>query len=257
MMHFRFLVPALVLLGACGSKPRPNLFPAAQPLTEEQIQARWNQALAAFRTGSWKLTRTTLERLLPELPPGDPRRSKGHFYLGECYFATHDNLQAVREFRRVADETPNDRLAPDALLRTGDAYAELWKRPELDPTYGETAMGTYQELLNRYPGTIAADRAQIRMADLREQFAIKLYKAALFYVRLKAWDSAILYLRDVVATYPKSSVAPEALVKLVKAYKTIGYQEDLQETCGYIRRFHPDARGADEYCPESPAPGTT
>ena len=56
-----------------------------------------------------------------------------------------------------------------------------------------------------------------------------------------------------MATYPRAAVVPEALVKLVQAYKTLGYREDVQETCGYIRRFHPRTPGAKEVCPTEPA----
>ena len=158
-----------------------------------------------------------------------------------------------REFRKTSDETPNDPLAPDALLRLGDVYADLWRRPELDPTYGQTALSTYQELLNRYPESPAAKRAQLRVNELNERFAYKEYKAAMFYFRLKAYDSAILYLKDLVATYPKTAVVPDALVKLVHAYKALGYREDVQETCGYIQRFHPKAPKVHEVCPAKPA----
>ena len=75
----------------------------------------------------------------------------------------------------------------------------------------------------------------------------------MFYFRLKAYDSAILYLKDLVATYPKATVVPEALIKLVQAYKALGYREDVQETCGYIRRFHPRAPQVGEVCPSKPA----
>jgi hypothetical protein len=44
-------------------------------------------------------------------------------------------------------------------------------------------------------------------------------------------------------------VAPDALVKLVQAYRRLGYGEDVQETCDYIKRFHPKAIGAREVCP--------
>jgi outer membrane protein assembly factor BamD len=132
-------------------------------------------------------------------------------------------------------------------------YADLWRRPELDPSYGQTALATYQELLNRYPGTRAATRAQQRILELNERFATKSYKAALFYFRLKAYDSAILYLKDLVATYPKASVVPEALIKLVQAYRALNYGEDVMETCGYIHRFHPRAPRANEVCPTNAA----
>jgi outer membrane protein assembly factor BamD len=179
--------------------------------------------------------------VLLELAPGDPRIPQARFFLGEARFAMGNHLEAAREFRRVSDETPNDPLAPEALLRVGDVYTDLWRRPELDPSYGQTALATYQELLNRYANTSAAKRAQMRINELEEKFAYKEYRAALYYFKLKAYDSAILYLKDVVATYPRASVAPDALLKLVEAYQRLGYKEDVNETCGYLRRFHPRA----------------
>jgi outer membrane protein assembly factor BamD (BamD/ComL family) len=89
------------------------------------------------------------------------------------------------------------------------------------------------------------------VTELNERFAFKTYRAAMFYYRLKAYDSAILYFKDLIASYPKAAVAPDALVKLVQAYKTLGYREDVQETCDYIRRFHPKAHGAGEVCPKA------
>ena len=203
--------------------------------------------------GKWGDAEKLLDRVNLEFSPGDPRVGRAHYYLGEALFAQKRQLEAAREFRRASDETPNDPIAPEALLRLGDVYADLWRRPELDPTYGQTALSTYQELLNRYPGSSAAKRGQLRIAELNERFATKEFKAGMYYFRLKAYDSAILYLKDVVATYPKATVVPEALIKLVQAYKALGYREDVQETCGYIRRFHPRAPQVGEVCPSKPA----
>jgi len=221
----------------------------AMTATSEEIQLLWDDAMEAYRRGEFSTTAENLERLVLEFPPGDPRISKAHFYLGESYLGMKDQLQAVREFRRVSDERPNDPLAPVALLRAADAYAELWRRPELDPSYGQTALATYQELLNRYPESEAADRTRARILELQEWFAVKELKTAEFYLRLKAHDSAILYLKALVADYPRTEVAPEALEKLVEAYRKLGYEDDVEETCGYMRRFHRDEAETAAACP--------
>jgi outer membrane protein assembly factor BamD len=202
-----------------------------------------------FRSGKWSKSSTQLERFLLEAPAADRRTVPARFYLAESYFAGGDQLRAAREFRRVSDESPADSLAPEALMRAGDAYADLWRRPELDPTYGQQALATYQELLTRFPGSRIEPRARERVAFLENRFAEKSFKAALFYVRLKAYDSAILYLRDLLATYPRASVAPQALVRLVEAYRSIGYMEELKETCGYFRTNHPAAADLNRVCP--------
>jgi outer membrane protein assembly factor BamD len=247
-------------LAACGGGTRPPkasptpVSKVAETASAQDIDKLWNEAIREVRHGKWGDAEKHLERALLEFQPGDPRIPQAHLWLGEAQLAMGNNLEAAREFRKTSDDTPNDPLAPDALLRVGDSYADLWRRPELDPSYGQTALATYQELLNRYPGTDAGKQAQVRINDLQERFAYKEYKAALFYMRLKAYDSAILYLKDLVATYPRSTVAPDALIRLVQAYRTLGYKEDVQETCGYIRRFHSQAPGVAKACPEGPEP---
>jgi outer membrane assembly lipoprotein YfiO len=258
-MSRTFLLGTVALLLACGggrsrsagtAAPAPVASTGASAATVDSL---WRQSEHAVRTGKWADAEKLLDRAVLEFSPGDPRVARAHFYLGEALFAQNRQLEAAREFRKASDETPNDPIAPDALLRLGDVYADLWRRPELDPTYGQTALATYQELLNRYPGSDAAKRGQLRVSELNERFATKAYKAAMFYFRLKAYDSAVLYLKDLVATYPKTGVVPEALVKLVQAYRALGYREDVQETCGYIRRFHPRAPQVGEVCPSKPA----
>lgn len=251
------LLVAMAALAACG-RHRPSTGPA--PLTAQAtrtVDSLWARAVSAFGEGQWNDAQKALDRLSVVLTPGDPRYLRSHFFQGEILFAQGNQLQAVREFRRVADEQPEGPLAPDALLRAGDAYADLWRRPELDPTYGETARGVYQEVVSRYGGTSAAARAAVRLNQLSEKFAEKEYKNALFYFRFKAWDSAILMLRGVIATYPRAAVVPDALERLVRVYQILGYKEDMKETCAYIAQYHPDAEGPVRLCPkEAGAPGS-
>ena len=250
MIVFRVqFVAALSVLAACGKKAPVT----APPLVS--VDSVWTRAEAAFSRGDLSEAQKQLDRAAPMLPPADPRYLKLHFYLAEILFAQGNPLQAVREFRRVADERPDDPLAPDALVRAGDAYADLWRRAELDPTYGETARTVYQEVLSRYGGTPAAGRATLRLGELAEKFAAKEYKNALFYFKYKAWDSAILLLRGVIATYPRSAVVPEALERLVRAYQILNYQEDIKETCAYIAQYHPSPTGPRRLCP-APSAGS-
>jgi outer membrane protein assembly factor BamD len=257
-MNFRSLVLAtgtLVLVGCGGGRSaqaggsRSGAPVQAEGASAQEVDSLFRLSEARIRRGKWGDAIKHLERLLLEFSPGDSRIPQARYFLGEAKLAIGSHLEAAREFRRVSDETPNDRLAPEALLRVGDVYADLWRRPELDPSYGQTALATYQELLNRYANSAAAARAQERIDELRERFAYKEYRAGLFYYKLKAYDSAILYLKDVVATYPKAAVAPDALLKLVEAYQRLGYQEDVRETCGYLRRFHPSAVRGKAPCP--------
>ena len=180
--------------------------------------------------------------------------SRGALLLGEARFARGSHLEAAREFRKASDDSPNDPHRPRSAAAGGRCLCRSLAPSRAGPHLRADRAGDV-------PG---ADRTAIleptppsgrssRINELNERFAYKAYKAALYYFRLKAYDSAILYLKDLVATYPKASVVPEALVKLVQAYRKLDYREDVQETCGYIRRFHPEAPGANEVCPTNAA----
>ena len=256
----RTLIVALLMLTGCGFRSKPQApAPLRTEMSRSELDTLWSDAIDLFTLGHWHDAAPLFERVTLEMPATDTLAIEAHFRLAECYFAQRSQLQAAREFRKVSDDSPASRLAPYALLRAGDAYADLWRKPELDPTYGQTALSTYQELLNRYPDSPVAARARMQIGVLDEFFAAKELRSAEYYFRLKAYDSAILYLKDLAATYPRASVTPRALLKLVAAYDAVGYTEDQVETCGYIRRFHPATPGLDQSCPvvvDSAAAGT-
>ncbi|HEX6089852.1 MAG TPA: outer membrane protein assembly factor BamD [Gemmatimonadales bacterium] len=252
-MKARF-IGLVLLIAACGGNapgdpPGPQRAPGATSLSAAALDTLWAQANERFRAEDWDEARALLDRFVLEAPVNDARLIEARMMIGEISFARGNRLEAAREFRRVSDETPTHPLAPRALLRVGDAHAALWRRPELDPTYGQSALATYQELLNRYPDSEVAAEAREKIARLNDWFAEKAFKAARYYLRLKAYDSAIIYLRDLLATYPQSAIAPQALLRLIGAYRELGYLEDVRETCEYLRRFHPDTPEADEACP--------
>ena len=230
---------------ACGNNFHPEQYPSPEALLAA--------SRAAYERGDCGFAVQGLTRVLFELQPRDPRVAEARYLLGECHLRSGDRLQAAQELRRVADEFPGHELAPRALLRAADALAAMWKRVELDPTYGEQAASTYAEVASRFPNAEATVQARERAAELTDRFALKELKNGDLYYRVHAYDSAIIYYRNVVATYPDSKHVPAALLKLVETYRRIGYAEEAGETCEHLRRFFPTADGVARTCP-APAP---
>src|SRR6266508_1180332 len=237
---------ALALSGMAACHPRgrtPRAAPAAQPDIDLA------RAMDLFHRGDFRRAQVILQRVSFELTPGTPELARVRYYMAESWFQVGDYVQAASDFRKVADEFSTTEYAPLALLRAGDANLRLWHRPELDPSYGETALAIYQELAGRFPDSDAAGRARQHVRRLENQFAEKTYKTGIFYLRRKAFDSAIIYFKDVIANYPTAQRAPDALLRLVDSYRAIGYKQELQETCEHLRRFYPQATQLDRSCP--------
>ena len=238
------IVIAALGLAAChrGRAPQPS---PAQPSVDLK------HAMDLFHRGDFHRAQMILQRLTFELPSGDSQLAYARYYMAESSFQQGDYVQAASDFRKVADEFSTSDYAPLALLRAGDANLHLWRRPELDPSYGETALAIYQELAGRFPESVAAARARAHVTRLENQFAEKTYKTGMFYLRRKAFDSAIIYFKDVIANYPNAKRAPDALLRLVDSYRVIGYKEELQETCEHLRRFYPSTTGLSKACPNA------
>ena len=247
-MRRSLLIAGATFLAACHHGAR--VVPAPDPVAELA------KARAQFRSGNFGKALVSFRRLTYELGPSQPEMADVHYHLAECYYQTGDRVQAAHEFRQVADQYATSAYAPMALLRAGDANLRLWGKPELDPSYGETALAIYQELAGRYPGTDAAARAQMHVQQLREWFAQKDYKNGMFYFRRRAYDSAIIYFKDVIATYPGTSLVPDALMRLVDSYRVIGYGDELKETCTHLRRYFPQTEGLDKSCPADSSTAT-
>jgi outer membrane protein assembly factor BamD len=251
------LALALSLGGIPACRPRARA-PQAAPVPQPDVDLR--RAMDLFHRGDFRRAQVLLQRASFELPPGSPELAQARYYMAESWFQLGDYVQAASEFRKVSDDFSTTEYAPLALLRAGDANLKLWHRPELDPSYGETALAIYQELSGRFPDSDAAARARAHVRRLENQFAEKTYKTGIFYLRRKAFDSAIIYFKDVIANYPTTQRAPDALLRLVDSYRAIGYKQELQETCDHLRRFYPNAAGLARTCPaagdSTPAPST-
>ncbi len=224
------LAVAAVGLAAACQRFRVEDFPTPEGL--------YQASLHQFRTGHYDKGQAGFQKLTFDVSPSDTLYVLARFFLAECYYAQGDFVTAAREFRRVADESPTFHLAPAALLRAADAYAAQWTQPELDPTNGQTALATYQELQGRFPTSDAAQIAATRIRALNEEFSAKEMANALFYYQRGAYDSAILYFKDLIASYPSSTRVPDAYAYLVRAYRTIGWKDEQTAFCLQLRSYY-------------------
>jgi outer membrane protein assembly factor BamD len=229
-----------LLTAACGGG-----FDVSQYLTPEAL---FEASMQEYQEGDCDAAGTGFQRLAFILPTRDPRRAEVRFYMADCLVNDKRYLEATREFRRVSDQFAQDTLAPLALLRAGEAYTKMWRRVELDATYGLSALTVFGDLLQRYPSSPAAAAARENIVALNERFARKEYKAGRYYFRLRAYDSAIIYFKSVVASWPETSSAPEALLMLVESYNRIGYEEDMRLMCTQLQRFYSDVMPRAEAC---------
>jgi len=219
---------------ACHPAFDPKIYPQPDQLFEvglkEYNAKHWENAAAAF------------EQLTHVLAARDPLLPRAYFYLGAAQDNGGDHLLAAQSYSRLAESFPEDSLAPLALLTGGRAYAKMWRRPQLDPQYGDRAMQTLEQVLSLYPDSPLVPTAKAEIAQLDAEFAMKDYNIGHYYLKRHAYDSAIIYLKDVIRLHPGAPTARDAYLLLHDAYRAIKYTDDARDLCQEMLKHYSNDR---------------
>jgi len=244
-LRFRLLVvslAALVSLAACKASFVPTKFSSDAKLFDASLdrlhKKKWDDAVAGF------------ERLTLNLASRDTLLPLAHWYLGKAYAGRSDDLLAAQEFSKLAESFAEDTLSDDALFESGRAYSRMWRRPALDPQYGQLAQVQYRLLATLYPESPLKKDVDAELTRLDEWFAQKDFDTGDAYFRRKAYDSAIIYFRDVVKNYPNTDRARRALIRMVEAYRSpvMNYREDAKEVCATLHSLYPNDAAVAKAC---------
>jgi len=251
MFRFRPILLALLLAAPLACKPPFNvkLYPSPDKL--------FQVAMVEYKAGRYDNAAKAFEQLTLDLSARDPRLPLAFYYLAQSQTKQSQNLLAAGTYNRLIDAFPQDTLVDDALFLSGRAYQKEWRHPELDATYGNSAVTAYQSLLASYPDSPFAGRAKQELSRLDEWLAEKDYTTGYLYLKRKAYDSAILYFKDVIRLHPNAAKTRDAYLRLLEAYRAIKYTEDARDLCDAMRKAYPDDREVRNACgPAAATPST-
>lgn len=188
------------------------------------------------------------EQLTHDLPARDPLLPLSYYYLGEAQEKSGDHLLAAQSFSRIAESFPDDSLAPEAMLQSGRAYAKMWRKPQLDDKYGLEAQTMLSNLVALYPDAKQVPKANAELAHIDQMLAEKDLATGEHYIRRGAYDSAIIYLKDVVRLHPNAPAARVANLRLLEAYRAIRYTADAHDLCESMLKAYPNDREVRDKC---------
>jgi outer membrane assembly lipoprotein YfiO len=239
---------ALTAVAACR--------PSFQPRGFSSSAALYNASLVEYNSKRYDNAVTGFERLTLDLSARDTLLPLAHWYLAHAHEMKLEHLLAASSYARLAESFPDDSLAPPALLLAGRSYSELWRRPDLDPTYGDLAQIQFRQLISIYPDSPFRKQADSASLDIDDRKAQKDYGIGMHYVRRKAYESSLIYFKDVVKSYPATKAARDALVELVIVYRRpeLKYLPEAAETCLTLRTAYPGDAEVAALCPNT-APG--
>ena len=241
------LLAGAVLASACKPSFQPRAFPSSVAL--------YKASMAEYDAKRFDNAVTGFERLTLDLSARDTLLPLSHWYLAQSHEMKNEHLLAASSFARLAESFPDDSLAPRALLLAGRSYSELWRRPDLDQTYGDLAQIQFRQLATLYPDSPFKLKADSASLDIDERKASKDFGTGMYYVRRKGYESSLIYFKDVVKNYPLTKMAHDALMEMVVVYRRpeLKYLPEAAETCVTLRSAYPTDAAVGALCP---APGS-
>ena len=237
-------VASVMVLAACRPGFQPRSFPSNPALFNASMgelnKKKYDNAVAGF------------ERLTLDLSARDTLLPLAHWWLAHAHEARQEHLLAASSYARLAESFPDDSLAPMALLNSGFSYAKLWRRPDLDPTYGDLAQVQYRLLDNLYPDSPMKKRADSASSAIDEMHAQKDYGTGMHYVRRHAYESSLIFFKDVVKNYSLTKTARLALMAMVDVYRRpeLKYLPEAKETCVTLRTAYAGDAEVEKLCPK-------
>jgi outer membrane assembly lipoprotein YfiO len=237
------LLFALTAVSACGGGFQTRKFPTNTALFEAGLKElnnkKWDNAITAF------------ERLTLDLSARDTLLPPSHLYLGRAHEGRGEFLLAAQSYARLAETYPDDSLAAVGLLAAGNAYLKLWRNPALDPTYGTLAQTQFRLLSSLYPDSKHRAEADKGSTTVDEMMATKDYETGQHYARRKAFDSSIIYFKDVVRNYPNTIISRDAMMRMVEVYRRpeMNYKDEAKEMCVALNGAYPTDPQVASLCP--------
>lgn len=143
------------------------------------------------------------------------------FKIGECYKKNEQYQEAVGAFGKVVNDYPKSLLYEQAKYELAYCTYRMSLRPHYDQEPTEEAIKEFQEFIKIKDKGEDVKGAEEALVRLQERKAESVYRTARFYESSKHYESAIIYYKDIVDNYPKTSWAKKAFNKFTELEKII------------------------------------
>jgi outer membrane protein assembly factor BamD len=151
---------------------------------------------------------------------------------------------AVTNLDRFIAVHPGNAETPYAYYLKALCYYEQIADVERDQEQTRKALDALQEVVTRFPTSVYARDARLKIDLTRDHLAGKEMTVGRFYERRVLWLAAINRYKVVVAEYGDTSHSPEALERLTECFTALGLTEEAQKVAAVLGYNYP---GSDWY----------
>ncbi len=228
---FALLLLPLVMVGC--SKPE---------LAEQtgSVGALYNQAMDELASKDYPEAIHTFEELERQ-HPYSAWATRGQMMIAFAQFRLQEFEESILTAERLIKFHPGHDDLPYLYYLRGMAYYYRISDIHRDQGHTRGALMAFEELINRYPDTIYARDAKLKITLLRDHLAAKEMDIGRYYLQQSSYVAAINRFQNVVRDFDTTSQTPEALYRLVEANLALGLNNEAQRNAAVLGYNYPDS----------------
>lgn len=137
--------------------------------------------------------------------------------IADTYYAMEDYEQAIAAYQEFEDLHPQNEVIPYVQYQIGRCYFDQVSTSDRDQGNTRKAMDIFLQLIERFPESVYARRAQAHLKQCEKLIATHELDVGIFYYRTRKYDAAINRLEGVLINYPDVGIHHKALEFLTKS----------------------------------------
>ncbi len=245
-----------VFLSGCawfgGKEDDPDELDASPEAT---LQALYATAQQSLRSGNYTESITRLQRLEARFPVGSyAEQAQLELIYANHMVGDHDASQAASDrFIRLHPQHANvdyayymrglGALARDRGIFRRFLGTDISRR---DITNIKQAFTHFNDLVERFPGSIYAKDGRQRMIYIRDVLAAHELNIASYYLGRDAYVAAANRARYVIENFSQTAAVPDALAVLIEANWQLGLDDAAHDALAVLALNFPDYRAFDD-----------
>ena len=223
------------LLSGCGGGTNDQAKTTAPPLPVEQLYNNGMDALNTRRLATAADQFNSIE----ENYPYSVWTGRAQLMEGYTQYLQNNYDQAIATLDRYIQLHPVGQDVAYAYYLRALCYYEQIEDVQRDQKNTIDAMNALREVANRYPGTVYARDARLKMDLCRDHLAGKEMAIGRWYENQHLYEAAINRFQRVVQDFQTTNHVPEALERLVEIYLKLGLRTQAERTAAVLGYNYP------------------
>jgi outer membrane protein assembly factor BamD len=223
---------ALLALAACSDdEPKDNY-------VEAPVEKLYNDATDAMLNGSFDQASKKFDEVERQ-HPYSVWATKAQLMSAYALYQRNKYDESLVALDRFIQLHPGNRDAPYAYYLKALNYYEQIADVGRDQRLTDKALKALEEVVRRFPESVYARDARIKIDLTRDHLAGKEMEIGRFYERSGQQVAAINRYRTVIEKFQTTTHVPEALHRLTECYLAVGLREEAQTSAAVLGHNFP------------------